>query len=90
MALVAGVVVRLNEDVKQRAPRPDVDGWAWQWLWRALPALEGALLGLLVAALGMMSPSAGALLGIIGGVWAVPLWHLLRAYLPGLLKGGRR
>lgn len=89
VGLVAVVVVRLNEGIKAQAPRAAEDGPLWQWAWRILPAVEGAALGLLIAALGAVSYPAGALLGVIGGAFAVPLWHLIRARLPGLLGSSR-
>jgi hypothetical protein len=86
---VAALVVRLNQDLKMMAPRGEKDTLAWQALWTALPFVEGALFGLLAATLGKVSYPAGAVLGLIGGGFAVPLWHLLRARMPRLFGGGR-
>jgi hypothetical protein len=81
---VAAVVVRLNQDLKLMARRGQKDTLAWQMLWRALPFAQGALLGLLPAALGAVGYLQGVVLGLVGGGFAVPLWHVLRARMPGL------
>lgn len=80
--LVMGLNGLLKTEAIKKNKRPAVDGWSWQWLWRLLPALEGLVLGGLFALLGTAPWAACLILGLVGGVFAVPIWHILRRFLP--------
>jgi hypothetical protein len=67
----------LVDAVKGYVARPDgVDSARWQWGWRVVVILLGALLGALSSALGQVSLAQGLYLGLAGGVAAPVVWHL--------------
>lgn len=56
----------------------------WQWAWRVVPTLAGVLTGQLFAALGTAHWAACLILGLLGGLFAVQLFHGLKGLVPGL------
>lgn len=82
----AAVSLRMTQDIKASAPRGIVDDWRWQMTWRLVPGVLGAFVAVTVALVGTTEPLPAAILGAIGGLLAVPLWHVAKDRFPSLFK----